>query len=141
MPNPDLNRFSTKDLLRELERRQAVAGEFEARRAALEQELTAIDAEIAAIEGASGARRNGVGPRHVNRSAAARTRSANQQPLNAALHKLLKGRTMSVSEAAEAVQKAGYKSNATNFTTVVNLTLLKRKDLFKRVGRGQYMAK
>lgn len=80
-------------------------------------------------------------PRHVRRSAAARTRAANQVPLNMALHKLLKGRTMSVSEAAEAVQQAGYKSNAANFQKIVNLTLLKRKDLFKRVGRGQYTAK
>ncbi|MCL4198954.1 MAG: hypothetical protein KJZ69_15810 [Phycisphaerales bacterium] len=61
-------------------------------------------------------------------------------PLNAALHNLLKGKTMSVSEAADAVQKAGYKSNSANFYTVVNLTLLKRKDLFKRVERGQYTA-
>ena len=58
-------------------------------------------------------------------------------PLNAALRNLLKGKTMSVSEAVEAVQKAGYKSNAVNFYTVVNLTLLKRKDLFKRVRRGR----
>ena len=48
---------------------------------------------------------------------------------------------MSVIEVAEAVLKSGYKSNAANFTSVVNLTLLKRKDLFKRVGRGQYTAK
>ncbi len=48
---------------------------------------------------------------------------------------------MSVSEAAEAARKSGYKSNAANFDTVVNLTLLKRNDLFKRVGRGLYTAK
>ncbi len=85
-------------------------------------------------------RLNGAGPRLVRRSPSARTRSANQMPLNAALHNLLKGKTMSVSEAADAVQKAGYKSNSANFYTVVNLTLLKRKDLFKRVERGQYTA-
>ncbi|MCL4198949.1 MAG: hypothetical protein KJZ69_15785 [Phycisphaerales bacterium] len=48
---------------------------------------------------------------------------------------------MSVTEAAEAVKKPGYKSNASNFTSVVNLTLLKRNDLFKRVGRGRYTVK
>lgn len=113
-------------------------GEFESWREALEKELADIEAEISALEGAY---RNGLIPRHVNRSAAARTRSTSLQPLNATLQKLLKGRTMSVTEAAEAVRKSGYKSNAANFTSVVNLTLLKRKDLFKRVGRGQYTAK
>lgn len=138
MSKAHLNRIPTVELLRELERRQAMAGEYEARRAAMEKELVAIDAEIAALEGA---RMNGVGSRHVSRSAAARTRAANQVPLNMALHNLLKGKTMSVSEAAEAVQQAGYKSNAANFYPVVSLTLLKRKDLFKRVGRGRYTAK
>ncbi|MCL4199335.1 MAG: hypothetical protein KJZ69_17730 [Phycisphaerales bacterium] len=136
-----LNRIPTVELLRELERRQAMAGEYEARRAAMEKELAAIDAEIAALQGASGTRVNGAAPRHIRRSAAARTRAANQVPLNMALHNLLKGKTMSVSEAAEAVRKSGYKSNAANFTTVVNLTLLKRTDLFRRVGRGKYTAR
>lgn len=134
----NLSRIPTVELIRELERRQAMASELEARRAVLAKELVEIDAEIAALEARAS---NGFGARHVNRSAAARTRSANHQPLNAVLQKLLKGRTMSVTEAAEAVQKSGYKSNAANFTTVVNLTLLKRKDLFKRVGRGLYTAK
>lgn len=138
MLKPDLRRIPTVELLRELERRRAMAGEYETRRAAMEKELAAIDAEIAALEGARG---NGAAPRHVNRSAAARTRSANLQPLNVALQKLLTGETMSVSEAAEAVQKTGYKSNAANFQKIVNLTLLKRKDLFRRVGRGKYTAR
>lgn len=48
---------------------------------------------------------------------------------------------MSVAEVADAVRNAGYKSLAASFRTIVNMTLLKRKDLFKRVGRGQYTAK
>lgn len=139
MSKADLNRIPTVELLRELERRQAMAGEYEARRAALEKELAGIDAELAAFVGALGQRT--AAARHVNRSAGARTRSANHQPLNAVLQKLLKGRTMSVTDITEAVQKSGYKSNAANFASVVNLTLLKRKDLFKRVGRGKYRAK
>lgn len=103
--------------------------------------MDAIDAEIAALDGASSGRANSAAPRYVRRSAAAHTRSANQVPLNAAPHKLLKSRTMNVSEAAEEVQKAGYKSNAANFYTLVNLTLLNRKDLFMRKGRGRYTAK
>lgn len=135
---PDLSRVPTTELIRELERRQAMAGEFESRREALQKELAEIEAELSALEARAS---NAFGRRHVNRSAGSRTRSANHQPLNAVLQKLLKGRTMSVTEITEAVQKSGYKSNAANFTTVVNLTLLKRKDLFKRVGRGQYTAK
>lgn len=132
---PNLSRVPTVDLTRELERREAMASAFEARRDELAKELADIGAEISALEGAHS---NGVGPRHVNRTSAARTRPTNQQPLYVALQKLLRGRTMSVSEAAKAVKNAGYKSNAANFTTIVNLTLLDRKDLFKRVGRGLY---
>lgn len=135
---PDLSRVPTIDLIRELERRQAMAGAFESRREALEKELADIEAELSALEARAS---NGFGRRHVNRSASARTRSASHQPLNAVLQKLLKGRTMSVTEITEAVRNSGYKSNAANFTSVVNLTLLKRKDLFKRVGRGLYTAK
>lgn len=134
----DLSCVPTIELIRELEQRKAMAGEFESRREASERELADIEAELLALEATPS---NGFGPRRVNRSAGARTRSANQQPLNAVLQELPKGRTMSVSEIAEAVKKSGYKTNAANFTTVVNLTLLKRKDLFKRVARGQYTAK
>lgn len=141
MSKSDLNRTPTVELLRELERRRAMAGETEARCPAMEKELAAIDAEIAALQGASGTRVKGTAPRHVRRSAAARMRSVNQVPINATLHKVLKGRTMSVSKAAAAVQNAGYKSNAANFYTLVNLTLLNRKALFKWVGRGEYTAK
>lgn len=136
----DLSRVPTSELLRELERRQAMTGEIEARREALVQELADLNAELAALAATGGQSANAA-PRHVRRSAAARTRAANQVPLNMALAKLLKGKTMSVSEAAEAVQQAGYKSNAANFYPVVSLTLLKRKDLFKRVERGRYTAK
>ncbi len=135
---PDLSRVPTVELIRELERRQAMAGEFESRREALEKELAEINSELSALEGA---RKNGVARTRVGRSAAARTRLANEQPLHAILRDLLNGKAMSVSEITEAVQKSGYKSNAANFTMMVNLTLLKRKDLFKRVGRGQYTAK
>ncbi len=46
----------------------------------------------------------------------------------------------SVTDAAEAVQKAGYRTNSSNFRTQVNLALIKGGK-FKRVGRGLYTAK
>jgi hypothetical protein len=44
-----------------------------------------------------------------------------------------------VTEAAEAVQRAGYRTNSPNFRTRVNIALIRGG--FKRVGRGQYVAK
>ncbi|MEM9082824.1 MAG: hypothetical protein AAGB34_04445 [Planctomycetota bacterium] len=46
---------------------------------------------------------------------------------------------MSVTDAAHAVQQAGYATTSDNFRTIVNQTLLKDKR-FKRVARGQYTA-
>jgi hypothetical protein len=57
-----------------------------------------------------------------------------------ALTKVLSGKTMSVVDAAEAVKKAGYRTNSQNFRTQVNIALIKSGG-FKRVGRGEYTAK
>jgi hypothetical protein len=57
-----------------------------------------------------------------------------------ALHDLLKGRTMSVTEIASAVQEAGYRTTSPNFRTIVNQTLINRPELFRRVARGKYTA-
>ena len=57
-----------------------------------------------------------------------------------ALAKVLKGKTMGVAEAGEAVKRVGYKTNAANFRTMVNIALIKGGK-FKRVDRGQYTAK
>jgi len=147
MANPKLTRISTSELRRELDRRAAQASTLEVKRVELAKELAQIDAEIAALGGeatasGSGAEsRSRIIKRHARRSAAARTRAANEVPLTTALHDVLKGKTMSVGDAAEAVQKAGYKSHAANFPKVVNLTLLKHTDLFTKKGRGQYKAK
>jgi hypothetical protein len=52
------------------------------------------------------------------------------------LAKVMKGRVMTVAQAAEAAVKAGYRSNAINFPKEVNFTLLRRK--FRRVRRGVF---
>lgn len=67
-------------------------------------------------------------------------RFRNEQTLPEALTALLKGRTMSVSEAAEAVQKAGYRTTSSNFRTMVNIQLV-NKDRFKKVSRGRYTSR
>jgi hypothetical protein len=68
-------------------------------------------------------------------------RPRNTGSLVESLKKLLKGRTMTVTEMADAVQKAGYKTSSPNFRTIVNQTLINNKKDFKRVARGQYTAK
>ncbi len=67
-------------------------------------------------------------------------RPSNKMNLADSMGKVLKGKTMGVSELADAVQKAGYKTTAANFRTIVNQTLI-RDDRFKKVSRGQYTVK
>jgi hypothetical protein len=67
-------------------------------------------------------------------------RPQNSVNLADALVGVLKGKTLGVSEAADAVLKSGYQTNAANFRTIVNQTLIKNRSMFKKVGRGQYTA-
>lgn len=69
-----------------------------------------------------------------------RRRARNDMNLVEALAKVLTGKTMGVTEVAEAVQRAGYKTTSDNFRTIVNQALIK-SNLFKKVSRGQYTAK
>ncbi len=141
MPRPKLARISTTDLRREIERRAAHASALEVKRIEMARELERLDAEIAALEGSAPLTTNGAKNRRGRRTSAATTRATNKVPLHAALREVLTGKTMGVAEAAQAVQDAGYKTHSGNFRTMVNITLLKRKDLFKKKGRGQYTAK
>ena len=69
-----------------------------------------------------------------------RKRPKNDTNLVEALAKVLKGKTMGVTEVTAAVQVAGYKTSAANFRTIVNQALI-RSELIKKVSRGQYTAK
>lgn len=122
--------MSVADLQREIARRQRSVGTLERRRAKLLKKLSALEAQIAAYGGSV----KGTG------RAAGGTRPKNELSLVDALAKALKGKTMSVVEAGEAVKKAGYKTNAANFRTMVNIALIK-SGKFKRMERGQYTAK
>ena len=74
------------------------------------------------------------------RGSGGRRRPKNEMNLVESLAKVLKGKTMSVTEVADAVQKEGYKTTSANFRTIVNQTLIK-SPAFRKVGRGQYTAK
>lgn len=136
-----LRNASAGELHAELQRRSRDLKTLESRRAALMEKIDAIDSEIAAINGALG-----VAPPRARRatgratSGGGRRRPRNENSLEVALASTLKGKTMGVSEVADAVQKAGYKTTSPNFRTIVNQTLIK-SDLIKKTGRGQYTAK
>ncbi len=70
-----------------------------------------------------------------------RGHGANKTNLVTALHNTLNGRTLSVVEVAEAVQKDGYKTKSENFRTIVNQALLANPTVFRKVARGQYTSK
>jgi hypothetical protein len=57
-----------------------------------------------------------------------------------ALANVLDGKTMSVTESADAVLASGYVTTSPNFRTIVNQTFIKNRSRFKKVSRGRYTA-
>jgi hypothetical protein len=124
--------LSLSEIKRELARRERTVRTLERRRAALLKKVAALDAMIAASGGTAKGERNGA-------AGGGRIRPKNEMQLLDALKATLKGKTMGVAEVSAAVQKAGYKTTSSNFKTIVNGALLKKK-YFRRVERGQYTA-
>ena len=124
-PGPSsLASLSVGALEAELRRRARSVGKLQKKRQKLLNKLATLDRQISLaggrVRGGGGARaRNGV-------------------TLPQALAKVLSGKTLGVTEAAEAVRRSGYQTHAANFRTMVNAALLKHKKLFKKVARGQY---
>lgn len=135
-----LSTMTTNELTAELARRQRRLPALRRQHADLLGRLDAIEAEIAEIEGAGAAPARGRGGASRRRSAGGGKRPRNEMNLEDALAKTLSGKTMSVTEATEAVKSNGYQTTAANFRTIVNATLLKSKKI-KKVARGQYTAK
>jgi len=127
-PTSDLGGISTADLAREMARRQGALSKLQRRRESLVAQIAEIDQELGQY-GAAVARGGGSG-----------RRPRNGMRLADALVEVLKNKTMSVTEAAEAVQLAGYQTSSANFRTIVNQTLIK-DDRFENVERGKYRAK
>lgn len=126
MAKSDLTDMSITQLQSEIKRREKFTRSLQRRREKLLQQLAEVEAEIASHGALSGGGRGGRRPR-------------NESNLPEALVGVLSGKTMSVTEAADAVQKAGYITTSPNFRTIVNQALIRDKR-FKRVGRGQYTA-
>jgi multidrug resistance efflux pump len=125
-----LVRISYADLQSELRRRERATGTLTKRRDKVQVKLDALEAQIERMGGSVNGRGRATGGR----------RAKNDMTLTEALAKAIRGRSMSVTDAAEAVQKLGYRTNSSNFRTQVNLALIK-SGKFKRVGRGEYAVK
>jgi phage-related minor tail protein len=128
-----LSNLSFADIQAELRRRARRVGTLQRRRDRLAGRIAALDDQIRDLGGSLN--------RALGRGGGRGRRPRNEQTLPEALHALLKGKQMRVTDAAEAVQKAGYRTSGKTFSAQVNSTLLKYSKLFKRVGRGQYAAR
>jgi hypothetical protein len=129
-----LSSLPTDALHLELKRRQRSIGKLLAKRDKLAEQLTELNHQIAALGGPSAAAMEGLTARGTPRK-----RPRNDSNLAEALAALLKNQTMSVTQASEEVQRAGYQTTAANFRTIVNQTLIRDKR-FKKVSRGKYTA-
>ncbi|MCA9304117.1 MAG: hypothetical protein KC996_08350 [Phycisphaerales bacterium] len=120
--------MSISDLQAELKVRQREVSKLQRRREKLYEQLAAVDSELASL----GA---------LSTSGSVLRRPKNEMNLVDSLAKMLSGKTMSVTEAAEQVQKEGYMTTASNFRTIVNQALIRETKVFKKVARGQYTAR
>jgi len=124
----NLGGMSTEALQAELRRRQQSTRALERKRERLIEQLRDVEAELAS-HGSP-----------ITSSGGVRKRPKNEKNLEEALKDLLTNKVMGVTEAAEAVQRAGYMTSSVNFRTIVNQTLIRSKK-FKKVARGQYTAR
>ena len=135
MPRSKLSTMSIADLRQEIEHRQKRLPKLIAQRDALNREITELQG-IATPEARKAAK-----PEAATRKIRRRRRAKNKVGLTDALAGFMKGKAkVMIGEAMEGVLAAGYKSNARDFRSVVNNTLLKDKR-FKKVGRGEFTLK
>ncbi|MCA9278172.1 MAG: hypothetical protein H6815_05190 [Phycisphaeraceae bacterium] len=145
-----LRGISTQALYDELYRRSHILAE---RRDELLAELDMIDAEMASLGASSSqptrrsatrasTKRVSTGGKRAStkkRRGGGRRKGKGGSTLEDSLVAVLTGKTMGVTEVADAVLKAGYKSDSPNFRTIVNQCLTK-SDRIKKIARGQYTA-
>lgn len=132
MSKKQLTQVSTSDLASELKRRGRHIKTLERRRDRIAAQYDAVEAEIESLGGAAGVA--------MATGSTGKRRPRNAMNLQDSLAKLLKNKTLGVSDIAEQVQAAGYKTTSANFRTIVNQALL-TNPAFKRVSRGKYTVK
>lgn len=120
-----LTGLSTAELQAEIRRRKSRNSSLQKRYEKLQNKLAELRKEIAesggAVVGGGG-------------------RASNELSLVDSLKKVLTGKTMGVSQAADAVLGTGYMTTSPNFRTIVNQTFIKHRNKFKKVSRGRYTA-
>lgn len=119
-----LNTISTSELQAEIRRRSKQSTSLQRKYEKLTAKLNELRKQIAA----QGGNIPGGG------------RASNAVSLVDALAKVLDGKTMSVTESADAVLASGYVTTSPNFRTIVNQTFIKNRNRFKKVARGRYTA-
>lgn len=127
-----LDNLSFDELRHEMQRRERDLKRLLSKRDRLQDQVREIEAEIQSLGGS--------GAFGVTAGGRPRRRPHNDSSLSDALLKLLKNTTMSVTQAADEVQRAGYQTTSSSFRTIVNQTLIKDAR-FKKVSRGQYTSK
>jgi hypothetical protein len=116
--------ITASELRRELAVREKRIQQLHNLKQKLAARMAELDRQLAAEGMASG---DGIRPR-------------NETTLVSALKTVLKDKPLTVTEAAEAVQRSGYVSSSPNFRIIVNAALINKKN-FTRVDRGVYAAK
>jgi len=152
-----LRSLSTRDLRRELARRESGAAKLQSQHVALSKQMAALEAELADLGVEASARRGrkpGRVPGHrgpkrpkgsknkpgrVGRPKGSKNkRASNEMSLVEAIIKGVRsGSTVSPAEAGAAAKKVGYKSSSPNFGMMV-ANALSKDSHFKRIERGQY---
>ncbi len=128
-----LAKVSVEDLKKEIHRRRGILGKLIAARDALDRRIAEL--EGLGIAKPAAAPRRKPGRRKAGRRAVKPPRAGS---LNSKLSEVLKAKgKCTVTEAAEAVLKAGYKSKSKDFANIVSMALSKDKR-FRRVRRGVY---
>ncbi len=132
--NARLSSLSTSDIQRELSKRHRRVKSLVQSRARLLKQVAQLDRDIQRLGGETAR------PGGMTAAGTPRKRPKNDMNLVQALGKLLSGKTMSVTEATQKVQDAGYRTSAANFRTIVNQCLINHKKQFRKVSRGKYTA-
>lgn len=134
--------LSIQDLEKELQQQKRRLGQLQKRRQQVAKELDAIDREIHDLEG-GGTGRSGkkATEKKAPKRGRRRRRPKNTKPLQDYIVEVLQKnpKGLRVREIADAVVKAGYKTNSDNFYNIVAGALKDKQ--FKRLSRGVYGVK
>lgn len=132
MAKRTLAKTPSNELQRELSRRRKAIPKLIKKRQALVDQIAAIEVHVRLLQSGLGEKSRLAGSN--------RKRPKNDLNLIEALSRLLTNSELSVTDATQAVQDAGYKTTAANFRTIVNQTLI-NSGRFRRVSRGVYTTK